>query len=185
MKSPFSEWFLSLSALNLSIYFLIILLNDENPKTKFIIPIIFVFLIGMIAEIIGVNYGYIFGDYVYGENLGIKIFGVPLIIGLNWVTLSYISASISSKVSDTYALKIIIASLLMVLLDLPIEISAPRFDFWEFEGGIAPFQNYIGWFFTAILAQAGFQYWVKNYNIKIAYHIYIAIFIFFLTFVFI
>ena len=36
----------------------------------------------MISEILGVNYGLIFGDYIYLDNLGYKVFGVPVIIGL-------------------------------------------------------------------------------------------------------
>ena len=40
------------------------------------------FLVGMLSEIIGVKYGFIFGEYSYGNALGIKFMGVPLIIGI-------------------------------------------------------------------------------------------------------
>ena len=50
----------------------------------------------MIAEILGVNYGLIFGKYDYGDNLGLKLLGVPLLIGLNWVVLTFICGSISN-----------------------------------------------------------------------------------------
>ena len=41
----------------------------------------------MLTEAIGVNTGLLFGTYEYGANLGFKIFGVPLIIGVNWTVL--------------------------------------------------------------------------------------------------
>ena len=44
----------------------------------------------MLAEILVVSYGIIFGNYKYGEILGYKVLGVPLIIGINWCILSLI-----------------------------------------------------------------------------------------------
>ena len=52
----------------------------------------------MISEILGVNYGLIFGDYIYLDNLGYKVFGVPVIIGVNWIILTYISGSFSNYI---------------------------------------------------------------------------------------
>ena len=43
------------------------------------------FLITYLTEVIGVKTGLIFGEYSYGNVLGIKLFDVPIIIGLNWV----------------------------------------------------------------------------------------------------
>ena len=37
----------------------------------------------------------------------------------------------------------------MLLLDFVIEPIAPILDFWEFTEGVAPAQNYIGWFAVA------------------------------------
>ena len=46
----------------------------------------------------------------------------------------------------------------MIFLDLLIEPIAPVLDFWVFEGGEAPFQNYIGWKSVALFLQSIFHY---------------------------
>ena len=68
------------------ILFANIKLNNMNQ----IFSLLLIFLIGMFSEFIGVNYGVIFGEYIYGNNLGFKLFGVPFLIGLNWVILTVI-----------------------------------------------------------------------------------------------
>ena len=50
------------------------------------------------TEFLGVNYGYIFGNYAYGSNLGYKIGGVPVMICVNWVILTIITADVSSYI---------------------------------------------------------------------------------------
>ena len=39
----------------------------------------------------------------------------------------------------------------MILLDLLIEISAPKLDYWEFATHPVPFSNYLWWFVFSIL----------------------------------
>ena len=81
--------FASLTPLNLFISSTLLFVNQKSLKKKEIIIVFLIFSIGMIAEILGVNYGLIFGKYDYGDNLGLKLLGVPLLIGLNWVGSAY------------------------------------------------------------------------------------------------
>ena len=53
-----------------------------------------IYFLGFTAELIGANTGKIFGHYQYGESLGIELFNTPLIIGVNWLLLIYISSSV-------------------------------------------------------------------------------------------
>ena len=86
--------FASLTPLNLFISTTLLFVNQTNAsRVKFLVVFI-IFFIGMIAEILGVQYGLIFGNYEYGNNLGLKILGVPLLIGFNWVILTVICGSI-------------------------------------------------------------------------------------------
>ena len=63
-----SEWFISATPLNLSINFVLLMINCSGNKWFF--PMVIIgFLIGMITEILGVQLGWIFGDYQYGEAL--------------------------------------------------------------------------------------------------------------------
>ncbi|WP_299313006.1 carotenoid biosynthesis protein [uncultured Aquimarina sp.] len=179
----YEDWFLPLTPLNLLLYLGLIIWNSKINKIL-ILGLLIPFSIGMITEYLGVNYGLIFGDYQYGENLGIKVLGVPWIIGINWALLVYCTAAISKKIHRSLVISSFIGAILMVALDIIIEVSAPRFDFWEFKDGVVPLQNYIGWLVTAFIAHLLFQKVYKIFQYGVSIHIFIAIFIFFTTFLF-
>ena len=105
------------------------------------------------AEFIGVNYQILFGKYAYGETLGIKIYGVSLIIGLNWLLLAVTTRAVITRFINNDWIIVLLASLLMVGIDYLIEPVAPTLDFWRFEENPVPFSNYRDWFFVAILMQ--------------------------------
>ena len=152
-----SQWFISATPLNLSINFMLLLINCNSHKWFFHM-VILGFLTGMITEILGVQRGWIFGDYKYGNALGYKILGVPMLIGVNWALLTIITAAIAQQFYENLFMRIVIGVCLMILLDLLIEPIAPVLDFWAFEGGNAPLQNYIGWTAVAIFLQSIFHY---------------------------
>ena len=112
-----------------------------------------IFLIGYFAEFLGVNYQILFGKYAYGETLGIKIYGVSLIIGLNWLLLAVTTKAVVSRFINNDWIIVLLASLLMVGIDYLIEPVAPTLDFWRFEENPVPFSNYRDWFFVAVLMQ--------------------------------
>jgi len=179
----YQDWFIPLTPLHLLIYLILILWNSDITK-KLFLGLMIPFFIGMIAEFFGVNYGVIFGNYTYGKNLGIKIFGVPWMIGVNWAILTYGTAAIAKKLSNRVVITSLIGAVLMVLLDILMEFSAPRFDFWEFEKGIIPIQNYIGWLIVAFVCHILFQKIIKEPHFILSTHIFLAIVIFFTTFLF-
>ena len=152
-----SEWFISATPLILSINFALLLINCNGHKWFFHM-VILGFLTGMITEILGVQRGWIFGDYKYGNALGYKILGVPMLIGVNWALLTIITAAIAQQFYENLFMRIVIGVCLMIFLDLLIEPIAPVLDFWAFEGGNAPLQNYIGWTAVAIFLQSIFHY---------------------------
>lgn len=152
-----SEWFISATPLNLSINFVLLLINCKGHK-YFFPMVVLGFLTGMITEILGVQWGWIFGDYQYGAALGYKILGVPLLIGVNWSLLTIITGAIAQQFYQNIFMRIIIGVGLMIFLDLLIEPIAPVLDFWVFDGGEAPLQNYIGWAAVALFLQAVFHY---------------------------
>lgn len=184
LSPEYSEWFLSMTPFNLLLTFLIILANIQEFKWQLIIAIAIPFFLGFITEALGVNYGLIFGDYAYGENLGYKVLGVPLMICVNWALLTMATADIASLLSKNKILTALLGATLMTGLDFIIEVSAPRFDFWEFENGYVPLQNYIGWLATAFIAHLGYQSFKIKTNTTISIHVYISIVVFFTIFLF-
>ncbi|TYP76198.1 putative membrane protein [Aquimarina intermedia] len=179
----YETWFLTLTPLTLSLNLLLLIINHKE-MSLLLLTMLIPFGLGMISELLGVNFGLIFGDYAYGNNLGAKLYGVPWIIGVNWATLTYCTAAIARKMTQKLIPASLIGASLMVVLDLVIEQSAPRFDFWEFRNGVVPLQNYIGWFGVALLAHIFFQRIIRSYSYTIAIHTYVAMAIFFLTFLF-
>ena len=179
-----SEWFLEMTPLNLMLYLVFIVVNAEKLNVRFLYAFLIPFLIGFITEFLGVNYGLIFGTYEYGENLGYKVGGVPVMICVNWAVLTFITADISRYIHKNIWIRSFIGGLLMMLLDLAIEVSAPRFDFWEFEDEIVPIQNYVGWLVISFVAHLLFQRFEIKTNKQISVQIFIAISVFFLTFLF-
>lgn len=180
--SSYSDWFLGLTPLNLLIYLLLITWNLENFSTKFLIAFSIPFFIGFITEFLGVNYGLLFGNYSYGENLGVKIGGVPLMICVNWAVLTIITADVSSFIHESKIICSLLGGLFMMILDIIIEVSAPRFDFWEFENNSIPLKNYIAWFVIGSIAHYLYHHFKIKTNKKISIHIFVAVIIFFFTF---
>ena len=148
------DWFISKTPLNLILGLLLLYWNfpPKNGMRSWI-KWLLVYLIGISVELIGVNTGLLFGTYHYGENLGTKVFGVPILIGINWVVLTFLTANISKRYIPNKWLAILCGSILMVALDFFIEPTAPIFDFWHWEGGAAPIRNYVDWFVVSFLLQ--------------------------------
>ena len=180
MLSDQNEFFLSTTPYVLSLTLLLLILSHDLSNKKSKIGLMLIFLFGLIVELLGVNYGLFFGDYSYGDNLGSKIYGVPYVIGFNWVLLIIATGSVSDKlIKGRKIYKIIFASFLMVLIDLLMEKSAPKLDFWEFVISPVPFSNYLWWFIFSLCFQYIFFKTVKTREYYLSSNILVIQFIFF------
>ena len=173
------EFFLAFTPINLFISFTLLFVNQKQLESTELKSAFLIFLIGMVSEILGVNYGLIFGDYVYLDNLGTKILGVPVLIGLNWIILTFITGSLSSLIFKNKYLSIFIGALLMLVLDLLIEPVAPLLGFWIFDSPVVPLQNYIGWFAIGVINQIIFQFKISEKEYTFSAHLLIVNAIFF------
>ena len=172
------EFFLSSSPYVLTMTLFLLVINNSTDK-KFLIKLFLIFLLGLTVEIIGVNFSIFFGDYQYGDNLGIKIFDVPIVIGFNWVLLIILTGNFAHKVFPrSIMFRVLTGSTIMILLDLLIEISAPKLDYWEFANHPDPFSNYLWWFIFSVLFHFIYQSNIKKeYTVSI--NILIIHFLFF------
>lgn len=175
----FFDWFVQKTPLNLGLMFLMLVIIFPIRSKKSITVTVFFFLIGLLAEWLGVNLGWLFGSYSYGANLGLKLAGVPLLIGINWAMLALITAAISNHLTKTIWIRILYGALMMVFLDLLMEYSAPKLDFWTFEGGIAPLSNYLGWFIVSIILQFIYQISRIQGHFGFSLHLFVAQCVFF------
>ena len=83
---------------------------------KLIKAIVVIYLIGVLAEVLGVRYNIIFGNYYYGNSLGPQVLEVPLIIGFNWLTLSFATYGVSSYLFKNKTVITVFASILMAIV---------------------------------------------------------------------
>lgn len=150
----YASWFLAKTPANLLLAFSLMVLLYPLKSRQAWSGFILCFLIGFAAEWVGVNTGWLFGDYRYGENLGIKIGGVPLLIGVNWAVLALSTSSIAHSVEKwSPGIRCALAATLMVALDVLMEPLAPRFDFWYFANNEVPLWNYVCWWMTGFIMQ--------------------------------
>ncbi len=173
------DWFIEKTPFNLCLCLVLFLWVYPIRSTNHIVAFLIFFVGGMLAEWIGVKYGMLFGTYKYGSNFGPKIDGVPYLIGTYWALLTFITASISDYFTKSKKTKIVIAAALMTLLDYFMEHSAPRFDFWEFEAGMATIKNYMTWFLLALLFQGVLRYLKVSGHRFFSLNLYAAQFVFF------
>ena len=137
-------WALLLSFVVLGVF------HQGRVSAKQLMVFVFIYLAGFAVEAVGVNTGLIFGQYVYGNGLGLNLLGTPLIIGLNWLYMVYSTAAIMNKYKIAHWLRIPIAAALMLLYDLVLEQVAPALDMWHWANGQIPLQNYGAWFLMAL-----------------------------------
>ena len=151
-----TDLFLQLSFVCLVIPLAIIInkmkLGFKDPFKNYLL-LISVYLIGFFSEWLGVNGGYIFGDYLYGQSLGLKFAGVPLLIGANWLLLSLASREVVGRFFQSPFFVVVVSALVMVGIDYIIEPVAPKLDFWSWSGGSIPFSNYRDWFAVSVINQ--------------------------------
>ena len=107
--------------------------------------------IGFVAEVVGIHTGLLFGSYTYGASLGIKLFDVPLLIGLNWLMLVYCSRAIVERYFSSALFRVIAGALLLVTYDFLVEMPAGRLDMWTWTDGAPGLANFVGWLGIAIL----------------------------------
>lgn len=175
----FYDWFIEKTPLNLTLCFGLLLLVWPLKSGRQVLVVYVFFITGVLAEWSGVHYGFPFGSYTYGENLGYKISGVPALIGINWAMLVLVTGSIASRISSQLWLKVVIGSAMMVFLDLFIEPNASALDFWHWDNNQIPLSNYVGWFAVAALLHLIFQRTIKEINFRFSLNLYLAQLIFF------
>ncbi|MDA9312202.1 carotenoid biosynthesis protein [Vicingaceae bacterium] len=174
----FQDWFIEKTPLNLIIQIVLLLWIFPVKQMKQLLELSLLFALGMIAEIVGVATGFPFGEYTYGSNLGFKLMEVPVLIGCNWAVLVFCGAAIANRFFSSIWIKSFFGGALMVLLDLPMEVLAPTFDFWEFSGPV-PFENYFSWFIIGALMHFVFHSLKLKGNFAFSLNLFLAQFVFF------
>lgn len=179
LNTKWSSEIASLTPYTLGLSAIILLLNHREWNRYFVIFFAFASISGYLIELIGIESRLIFGNYSYGETLGYKLYGVPVVMGLNWFLMVYSCGMVANLFRFGVFLKSIIGAFLMVILDVSLEPVAISLDFWNWENGIIPIQNYVAWFLVAFVLLIYFhKLELKKMN-RIAVGLFIIQYIFF------
>jgi putative membrane protein len=189
--------FAAMTPMNLLLSLTLILWSQEKFDFSFFIFFLVAFQTGFFTEYLGVNHQLLFGHYRYEEALGLKFFGVPLMIGVNWFIMVYCSAFTAQIlldfVSTNTSFKVVVESkfwgevlfvitgaLLLMGFDWIMEPVAVKLGFWTWlSDGVIPLNNYRDWFLVSI-----FLLWIlKALKIRIqnqfAHYLLLIQFLFF------
>jgi len=130
---------------------------------------------------LGVQTGQIFGSYEYGPVLGWKVFDTPLMIGVNWAMLVYCAGVTVNHIAPMMNKigKALLAAGMMTGLDFFIEPVAIHYNFWQWNEGAVPLQNYLAWFVIAFLLLLAFYQLMGRAKNKVGVILFILQFLFF------
>jgi bisanhydrobacterioruberin hydratase len=159
----------SATPLNLLLSFALLVWTQTEKNLSFWIFFGVTFFLGFTVEVVGVNTGWLFGNYQYGNILGPKQFQVPLLIGINWF-ISIFCCGISMHTllqkiiqpadaagtptpgPTLKAISIVTdGATLAVFFDWLMEPAAVKLGYWRWEGNTIPLFNYACWFVISCL----------------------------------
>ena len=174
-----TKFWASFTPLNLLLALVLVFLVATKMRSLAVFFLIS-FSIGYLAELLGTQTGFPFGDYQYLQNLGPKIVEVPMLIGVNWFLMAYATRLWANSLLKFHLAQAILASLFMVSVDFFIEPIAATLGFWQWENDIIPIENYFGWLAVSFIVQVLFPRSLQDERNFIAKWYLPIIFLFFL-----
>ena len=192
------DWFIQNTCLHLLLMSALIGVTHPAKDKKFFIFFIAAFIVGFIAEVLGVNTGLLFGAYNYGNVLGVKLFQVPLIIGINWFIIIYCTGMFTQayenyllrKINDRgitiknqmmFASFIIDAIFLVFMFDWIMEPVAVKLGYWQWENNTIPLYNYLSWIIISAGLLTVFRKLNRGKHNPFAVHLFIIQVLFFVV----
>ncbi len=110
------------------------------------------FTVSILFEILGVKTGFVFGQYIYGNTLGFKLFGVPLITALNWtLVIAGIANIFEERNMGSLEMFMIAVGVCAVFFDSILEPVAVKCGYRLWLDSIIPMHNYYSRFIISAL----------------------------------
>ena len=178
---PLRDLMLFLTPVTLLLNGTLVLFTSYKGSKNFLKWIILTSLLTFALEVIGVKTGLVFGEYKYGETLGLKLFEVPLIIGFNWILVILGTISVAQLITKNVLANSLIAATISVVFDIVLEPIAIKLDYWQWSQNVIPIQNYIAWFLIAFISALLFSILKVKMQSGLSKHYLLVQFIFFVS----
>lgn len=114
------------------------------------------FIFALVVEIIGSKTGWPFGSYVYGDSLGLKIAGVPVIVPFAWIMMAHPVLTAARRIAGNWVF--LYGGVALAAWDLfldPLMVAQGNWT-WVVTGAHVPFQpeiplsNTFGWLLSGM-----------------------------------
>jgi len=151
-----TPWFLLLSGLMVAVAST--RFQEAGTVVFWFLPLL---LVTFAFEVLGVATGEVFGAYHYTEALGVRIAGVPPVIGWNWVLVVWGVHTAARNWLPSVPVHLLtpLVGVACVAFDFLLEPVATGLGYWVWEGGTVPLRNYLAW---GIIAAAG-SWWAGRF----------------------
>jgi len=114
---------------------------------------------GFAVEVLGVHTGYPFGRYHYASTLGVRFWGVPVVIALAWTMFAWPAALVARRLARTFAVRVAIGAWALAAWDLFLDPQMVAAGHWRWSypsphlPGVdaVPLTNYAGWLLASTL----------------------------------
>lgn len=195
--TPYKQWFINATPLNILLMAALLIYTQKDKRLSFGLFIILCFITGLIVEIIGVNTHFLFGNYSYGKVLGPSIYGVPLLIGINWFITVFCAGNIVFMLNEWLYKKlgnniqpsttvqlfsfVIDAAMLTTFFDWVLEPAAIKLGYWQwFPPDELPMYNFVCWLVVSAVLLICFHLLKFSKHNHFALHLFIIQLLFFL-----
>jgi putative membrane protein len=147
-------FFLQIVPFHLLLMLVIVCISHNRFNARFILFMLIIAVAGYGVEWLGVHKNWLFGNYTYGQTLGLKWNDIPLIVAVNWLLLVYATGVFLQYLPIRSVIaRITIGAFVMMMLDVIIEPVAVQYDYWHWHSDTAwltaPVGNYVTWFLVS------------------------------------
>jgi len=133
-------------------------------------------VVGNVFENLGVATGFPFGRYYFTDAMGPKLFQVPILLGLAYVGMGYLSWTLGRVILGYLRTPLVgaqvitlplVASFIMVAWDFandPVWANINRLWVWQHGGAYfgVPLTNFVGWYFVVYLIYQSFAIYLRE-----------------------
>lgn len=114
---------------------------------------------GLLVEMVGLATALPFGQYTYGDGLGPRLFGTPVVIGLAWIMLAWPAWIAAGRLTDRRRTRVLVAAWTLAAWDLFLDPQMVGEGYWTWADptpglpGVygVPLTNHLGWLVVALV----------------------------------
>lgn len=114
---------------------------------------------GFLVEVLGVHTGVPFGRYHYRDDLGVSVWGVPLVIPLAWVMMAHPARIVARRLTSSPWALVAVAAVALASWDVFLDPQMVSAGHWQWSDlrphlpGVAdvPLSNFGGWLLVSLL----------------------------------